>query len=104
MKNQADEVIIDNSKVEQMIVTRTNLKDLSLSLPSGTVTRDNSKRKLSKIDAIEVIPIQVANKPNSEGVNILAITNEPSREIACAITKPLNVILVEESRDRIEFT
>ncbi len=87
-----------------MIVIRTNLKALSLSLPSGTVTNDNSKRQLSRIDAIEVMPSHVANKPNSEGVNILAMANEPSREIPCEITKPLNVTLVEASRDRIEFT
>ena len=87
-----------------MIVARTSLKDLSLSLPSGTITSDNSKRQLSRIDAIEVMPSHVANKPNSDGINILAIANEPSREIACAITRPLNVILVEASSDRIEFT
>ena len=87
-----------------MIVTRTNLKDLSLSLPSGAVTSDNSKRKLSRIDAIEVMPSHVANKPNSDGMNILAITNEPNRETTCAINRPLNVTLVEASRDRIEFT
>ena len=87
-----------------MIVIRTNLKALSLSLPSGTVTSDNSKRQLSRIDAIEVMPSHVANKPNSEGANILAITNEPKRETACATTRPLNVILVEVSRDRIELT
>lgn len=87
-----------------MIVIRTNLNALSLSLPSGTVTSDNSKRQLSRIDAIEVMPSQVANKPNSEGANILAIINDPKRETACAITSPLNVILAEASRDRIEFT
>ncbi len=87
-----------------MIVTKTNPNDFSLSLPSGAVTRDNSKRQLSRIDAIEVMPSHVANKPNSEGVNILAITNEPNRETACEKTRPLNVILVDANRDLIELT